>query len=99
MQNRIKHIEIRVAYLKTLYILRQASGGNFSIGSANTRVLHIADLYHIFVEAFALVGGGNHGLRNISLENMLVIACVYLPVGSFLLCIVTLNGSTEQVLV
>ena len=99
MQNRIKHIEIRVAYLKTLYILRQASGGNFSVGSADTRVLHIANLNHIFVEALALVGRCHHALRNLVLEDMLIVACVYLPVGSLLLCIVTLDSSSEQAFV
>ena len=47
MQNSVKHIEIRVAFLKALHILGQASCSDFSVVSANARVLHIADLYHL----------------------------------------------------
>ena len=62
MQDSIEHIEIRVAFLKALHILGQTSGSDFSVGSANARVLHIANLHHIFIEALSLVGGGNNGL-------------------------------------
>lgn len=95
VQNSVEHIEIRVAFLETLHILDKASGGDFSVWSANTRVLHIANLHHIFIEALALVGGGNNGLRDFPLESVLIVACFYLPVGSFLPCVVTLNDSAE----
>lgn len=60
MQNGIENVKIRVALLKALHILGQASGGNFGIGSAYARVLHCAYLHHIFVETFAFVGRCNH---------------------------------------
>ena len=95
MQDSIEHIEIRIAFLKSLHILRQASSSDFSVRRANARVLHIANLHHIFVEALALVCGSHHALRNLVLEDMLIVARVYFPICSFLPCVVTLNGSAK----
>ena len=82
-----------------MHILGQASSGDFSVGSTNSRVLHISNLNHIFIKALAFIGGGNDGLRDVTLENVTEIARFDFTVGSLLLCIVTLDSSSEQAFV
>ena len=38
-------------------------------------------------------------MRNLPLENTFIVGCGNLPVGSLLLCVITLNGSAEKMLV
>ncbi len=70
VKNSVKHIEIRVAFLKALHILCKTGGSDFSVRSSDSGVLHIADLHHVFIKVPAFIGGGNDGLRDVTLENV-----------------------------
>ena len=67
----IEHIKVRVSLLKIFHVFFQTGDSNFSIGSADTRIVLRADLNQVLIETFLLVCTRDDRLARLTVEQVL----------------------------
>lgn len=99
MQDSIKNVKVRVAFLKSFHVLFKAIGNELKILSAVPRIFLLADLNNVLIKALAFVGCGADSVAGGYTEKMLVVAAVNFAVITLLFRIVTLGGFLEKLIV
>lgn len=99
MQNGIKNVKVRIAFLETFHVLFQAVSHKLKVLSAVSRIFHLADLNNVLIKALAFVGSSADSVARLDTKKMFVVAAVNLAIVTLLLGVVTLGRFSKKLIV
>lgn len=99
VQDSVKNVEVGIAILETFHVLFQAICNELKVLGAITRIFLFADLHHVLIEAFTLVGCGADCITRFDTKEVFVVAAVNLAIVTLLFCVITLGGFLEKLVV